>query len=702
MTLAFSENLFAAAVFGFPLYAAGFSTLTVYNVVFLLGMFLSAMAAWALAREVTGDGAASLLAGLVYAFLPWRIDQIPHVQFQWGPFLPLLLLFLLRYLGAGRLADVVLFALCFAGNALANVHYAIFSGVLVAVVLVFELLSGTAGARGRVLRALLATGVAGAAVAPFFLPYVEARRLYGMARSYEEMEFYSGRLTTFLSSGVRNRLYGRLTERFSRPEGAFFPGIVPTVLAVLAAVRLSSGRTRTAAAETDRASGMSARRGVWCRVLDASLAAMLLLCGAAAARPGLRLGPIRVGDPGRLIVFATAVVLLRLALAFPRRSRYRDLADFARSFSRDRRVVLLLLIAAVGVLMALGANTPYYRFLFKTLGFVFRAIRAPARAIVLFHIPLAVLSAWGLSRLSGGRRRPIRLAVLASGLIVTGIEYRAWPITVLPVRPEPRAVDRWLAGASVPGGVMEWPLGNIFDFEYEFRSTAHWKPIVNGSSGFSPPAYNELENLVARAPIPDAVWDRAAAMGVGLLIFHPHDAPKPVLLSCARAVRAGVAQGRLEILKTFPHGVDRDYAFRITSSPVFDGGSTPGERREAAEAFRNLSISPGRDQQPPLVHLDFPPADFQVRAGEWAYGWSLDDSGVLEIRISTELGPAGLAAYGGPRPDVGKVYPRYPDAGQGGFSFRIPDLPPGPHTLIVTVLARDEGRTVLRRPVIVR
>src|SRR5262245_36425302 len=54
-TLAFSENFLGVAVFGFPLFAAGVSTLAVYNLMFLLGVFSSAMAAWALARYVTGD-----------------------------------------------------------------------------------------------------------------------------------------------------------------------------------------------------------------------------------------------------------------------------------------------------------------------------------------------------------------------------------------------------------------------------------------------------------------------------------------------------------------------------------------------------------------------------------------------------------------------------------------------------------------------
>ena len=61
--LAFSENLWGAAVFGFPLFAAGASTLFVYNFLFLLGMFFSALAAWELydgqapgAGIVTGIG----------------------------------------------------------------------------------------------------------------------------------------------------------------------------------------------------------------------------------------------------------------------------------------------------------------------------------------------------------------------------------------------------------------------------------------------------------------------------------------------------------------------------------------------------------------------------------------------------------------------------------------------------------------------
>ena len=98
-------------------------------------MFLSALAAWALARHVTGDPIAAAVAGMVYAFLPWRMEQIPHLQYQWGAFLCLILLFLLRYLEDGPAPGSRSFGVAFAWNALANVHFAVFSGFLVAVTL---------------------------------------------------------------------------------------------------------------------------------------------------------------------------------------------------------------------------------------------------------------------------------------------------------------------------------------------------------------------------------------------------------------------------------------------------------------------------------------------------------------------------------------------------------------------------------------
>ncbi|MDQ5858207.1 MAG: hypothetical protein M3542_08040, partial [Acidobacteriota bacterium] len=455
-TLAFSENLWGAAVFGFPLFASGASTTLVYNFLFLLGMFLSALGAWALARYVTGDPGASLLAGLVYAFVPWRLSQIPHIQFQWGPFLPLLLLFLLRFFDGGRRRDVVLFGIFFAWNALTNVHYAIFSGILLAVVLAWETV--TAGWRplaSRVRASLLAVGAAAVLVLPFYVPYAKAAKLYGMRRSFGEMAFYSARPSAFLVPGGQNKLWAPLTQRFGRPEGELFPGVLPVALAAYAIVALRARRD-----EAPPKGEVSRRRRRAARVFDV-LALVAFTVGVAALFvPGLRVGPVNLGDAGRPLVFLTVFLLIRLALAFPARSRYSDLADFLRRRRLDRRGALFVAVGVAGILVALGAYTPYYSFLFKSLGFLFRAIRVPARGVVLLHVALGVLAAWGLSLLLRRvRGRLERVGFVAAALVLTAIEYRAAPIDFPAVDPRPAPVYRWLGGLALPGAVLELPIG---------------------------------------------------------------------------------------------------------------------------------------------------------------------------------------------------------------------------------------------------
>ncbi len=588
--LAFSENLFGASLFGFPLYAAGVSTLTAYNVLFLLGVFLSAFGAWALAREITGDTAAALLAGLVYAFSPWRMSQIPHVQFQWGAFLPLLLLFLLRYLDAGRRRDLLLFAVGLAWNALCNVHYAFFSAALVAAVLGLEALTKGEIARKRIGAALLAVAVAGATVSPFFIPYARASRLYGMKRSAQEAEFFSGRVTEFLSAGVRNKLYGKATQRFSHPEGDFFPGLVPAALAVVAIRRR---RRRAAPAESASANGAEEgraagkrRRGVL--LLDLAAAALSLLFLLALLRPGLRAAGLKLSDPGRILVFASACFFARLTLAFPTRWRYRDLRDFLSRGPIEPAVARLLAVGLAGLVIALGLHTPFYRFLFQSAGFLFGAIRAPSRGIVLFQLVLGVLAAWGLSLAAKRTRGPRRAAWIAGALALTAFEYRVFPVDVAPVAARPPAVYSWLAGVEIPaGGVIEWPFGDWYDFEYEFRSTAHWKPILNGYSGFGPPSYHRLRSLLSQSPIPAEAWEEIVRLGGALVVLHPHDAPPAVLGAYTSGDPAAAPARRCGARRRFP--ARPGHRLRLPCRATLRSGSKrrrrigPGPRRPSSD-----------------------------------------------------------------------------------------------------------------------
>jgi hypothetical protein len=690
-TLAFSENLLGVAVFGFPLLAAGLSTLAVYNLIFLLGMFLSALAAWALARRVTGNGVASLFAGLVYAFLPWRISQIPHLQFQWGAFLPLTLLFLLEYLEGGRRRDQVLFGVFLAWNAASNVHYAIFSVFLVGAVALYEaLVRPRPETNSRIRGALAASAAAALLVLPLFAPYASASRLYDMERADGEIAFFSGRLTDFLSAGWQNKLYGGATQKWEHPEGDFFPGLVPLILAAVALARARR-------APFGVKSVVPRARIRFARALDVLLVAGILVWTSAAFFSIRAIGPIQLGDPGRVVVWLTLLTTLRLILAFPARSSYSDLRDFLRRTRLEPPAALFLLVGVIGVVVALGWHTPFYRFLVESGGSVFRGIRVPARGIVLFDLALGVLASWGLASL---RRSKLAAAV---AILLTAFEYRAFPIRVTPVEGEPPPVDRWLAGVPLTGPVVEWPLGiGADEVEYQFRSTAHWKTLVNGYSGYYPPPYQELaalldkRSLLEKRAISPELWSILERRDCHLLVLHPHMIEdEPVRHIYLAALRERMEQGRLRPVGRFVHGLGDDLVFefqksgRASGAVASSGSPSPPTKKELDILTEALN--------PPFGYIDSPIEEEVVLAGAGGYGWALDDSGVDSVLVSFDGGPDVPVRYGQPHPGPARVYPGYPDARSAGFQFTIPRLSPGWHVLAVTIVARDRGRERLLR-----
>jgi hypothetical protein len=381
-------------------------------------------------------------------------------------------------------------------------------------------------------------------------------------------------------------------------------------------------------------------------------------------------------------------------VAFPRRSTRADLGDFLRRMRIGTEPGLFLAIAVLGVVVALGTRTPYYRFLVQSFGALFRAIRAPARGIVLFDLALGVLAAWGLVRLSRGRRWTIPVA-----LLLVGFEYRAFPVEIGPVERDPAPVYRWLADLSIPGAVIEWPFAADFDVEYEFRSTTHWKPLVNGYSGFAPPHYRELAAEFAKRPIGPEVWTMMKARGACLLVFHPLIGDEPERGAYADLLRQGVSSGRLLALKAFPGGRASDLVFRFADCPGLDPRIPEAEKRPAAEDVARKLASL---MSPPFGYIDVPARGAAVASGSAGFGWALDDSGVAEVLVSADGAPARPAAIGQPHPGVVETYPGYPGADRPGFVFTLPALPAGPHTITVTIVAKDGGKGVLTHGIVVK
>jgi hypothetical protein len=79
-------------------------------------------------------------------------------------------------------------------------------------------------------------------------------------------------------------------------------------------------------------------------------------------------------------------------------------------------------------------------------------------------------------------------------------------------------VYAWIAGREDVRALLELPIGHVFaETAAMYRASGHWKPIVNGYSGYSPPPYPEVFGALSGHPFrpPDAtILDRLGGWGV--------------------------------------------------------------------------------------------------------------------------------------------------------------------------------------------
>ena len=182
------------------------------------------------------------------------------------------------------------------------------------------------------------------------------------------------------------------------------------------------------------------------------------------------------------------------------------------------------------LVLALGFNAGLYTLLYDWV-LPFRGLRVPARAGILVLLGIAVLAGAGFSRvLRRARSRAVSGLLAATVIGASATEYYQTPALV-EVDPTPSAFYASLR--QIPGAVVfEWPvtvparLDLTYDVHYMYRSTQHWRPLLNGYSGNYPRPYLELLNEMRSFP-------RASALrylrrrGATVLVVHeqPNSSP---------------------------------------------------------------------------------------------------------------------------------------------------------------------------------
>ncbi len=238
-SLAYSEHLALLGVLSLPILWLTDDLVLTNNLLLLFSMWASAMGMYVLARTLTRNHLASLLAGLFFSFAAFRFNRLPHIQMQLYAFLPLFLACWHRYLEERRPRDLVLMGSFFALQALSGTYLGAISGVaLAAALLALAPFSGLS--RREVLGVALVLAVTAAALAPFAAPYLWVNRELGVEWDLQGVGSLSATPSAYLASS--SHLYRALSEHLWRdqpPTDYLFPGMSVSALALVGVVVLA-------------------------------------------------------------------------------------------------------------------------------------------------------------------------------------------------------------------------------------------------------------------------------------------------------------------------------------------------------------------------------------------------------------------------------------------------------------------------------
>jgi hypothetical protein len=234
-TLAYSDAMLLPGIVLAPLFWSGVNPVAIYNVVLLTAIALSGFTAFLLARRLTGSVAAGVVAGVIFAFAPYRFTHYMHLELQIVFWMPLALLLIHRIAETGRLRDGLLLGVVAAAQAFSTIYGAIFLATYCVVFVPLLLALAPPPSIKRVVLSLFVAGAFTAAVAaPYAAAYRRAEETVG-SRSVEEVRRYSASLNNYFRAPQMNRLYGStaITDPIWANEMNLFPGVVALALGAL-------------------------------------------------------------------------------------------------------------------------------------------------------------------------------------------------------------------------------------------------------------------------------------------------------------------------------------------------------------------------------------------------------------------------------------------------------------------------------------
>lgn len=608
-TLAFSENSYGIALPFFPLYALGFRPLTVHAIALFVGFASSGYAAFRLGRTLTGSTGAGWIAGIAFAFVPFRFGMLSHVHYLFAMWIPLVFEALVLFARERSRKRALYLGIAFFMSGLTCITWFTFSLVPLAACAAILLTRYGAWRDGPFWRrGFVAVGSASLLLLPFLLPYQLAAKLYDFRRSIDEVKDGSARPISWLAVEARNRMWRGLGDGL-HVRFKFFPGLLPILLSV-AAWFLAFRPIRNSSQPTSV-------RSRWIPWLDA-----LAICALITAIPVIATGGKGILDAlqqwvtsERVLALLALAVALRCCLAYPVALRFQS-ANFVETLRSERRSDAFwigLTLTIVGFIYSLGWNTFVYRILYDLLP-MFRSIRIAARGVMFAYLGLAVLAGIGAKSLAElvTSRQPRLRPALVFGLFAALLLFELNVARLRFVRGDvdPDAVTLRLKETAMRGGIVILPANASVNHRHVLRAADHMKPLIVGTSGFNSQWEGRIEYDTRGGPIADTVMAMFEEIPTSFLVISNHLIPPERRVDyesfLARALRAGRLRyinrfdGRNDlyaVVKTEPEAKSeaplpfkietKDWATLIEEDPA----NLLGEDRSWAQAIYRLHFA---------------------------------------------------------------------------------------------------------------
>jgi hypothetical protein len=552
LALAYSEHLIPQAIQIVPVWLISGNPILCYNLLFFSSIVLAGLGMYLLVRELTGNTLAAFIAGLLFAFAPYRLPQSGHLQVLTSQWMPFVLYGLLRYFHTRRLRPLGGATLALVAQNLSSGYYLLFFMPFAVAFALWQVGRLGLWRNRRMWLELSGAGVAVAVMtAPFLLPYGALRGQGFAERSLNEVFRFSADVYSYGTASGEQQLWGTLVQAFPKPEGELFPGFVTVLLAIIGIMVADRRRpdhlrqgyggppklyAKAEGLRPPQGAGGATRWLAWffaaAAIAHGIAAVATLLLRRISFDTGLFV--LRMSNVNQLLLRAAVAFALLLLVSPTARAR-------GRTFLRERGYFVAVLLAAMWLSLgpipqSLGRPVeivaPYRLLLEHVPGF--DGVRVPARFAMIVALALAALAGYGAAWVSQAR---LGRAILIVAAVVAVLEGTRLPFIVNGAyalrdfnTPEARllrparapAVYREVAAQPSDAVLIELPLGPPdFDLRAMFYSVVHWRPLVNGYSGFYPPHYGRL--ITALSEIPrhaDVSMEALRSTGATHLILH--------------------------------------------------------------------------------------------------------------------------------------------------------------------------------------